>query len=268
MYLVLLVVVLSSTGNCDPTSDHDRRLTTQNDVITQTTIYPSIWSVVNRKCSQNTQTMAKSTGEPPTPSQNVYNKMKTLSTPSTSLKISTNTDSESQEYSMTKVTANVEERTTTLQPEITMTATVCDTDQLAATSNPVHINATAHETHCTLLVNAPNTTAISVSVLDSEINNAFTYFYIELLESQILNNSTKIKLISLDNAPCVMLLQGNQFRFHLQNTKMKVRICNKEVETSVCYGIEHRLTQCKITPYESKIQASKIIFSLFENTSQ
>ena len=274
MYLVVLVVVLSSTGRCDPSPDHDYGVSTQNDVPTQTTIYPSFWSVVNRQFSQSTQITAGSTSMYLTSSE-----MNTLSTPSLSIKSSTNTDSESQEYPMTKVTTNVEERTTTSQPETTMSsgnydvssqttsssmsesvANTCDTDQLEVTTNPVCINASTHETHCSLLVNAPNSTAISVSVLHSGINNASTYFYIEIKESQILKNSERINLISLDNTPCVKIIQGNQFRFHFQNTKMKVRICNNEIETPVCYGTVHPLieaNECRIIPYESKIQTSQ-----------
>ena len=277
-YLAVLVVVLSSTGKCDPPPD-DHRLTTQTGVTTQTTIYPSFWSDVNRKSSQNTQITAESTHESLTSSLSVYNTVETLNTPSTPLKISTDDDdSGSQEYPMTKVTAIVDDRITTSDAETTISggnydfslqttfssapetvANACDTDQLEVTTNPGHINASTHETHCSLLVNAPNSTAISVSVLDSDVNNTSTYFYIELLESQILNNSKRINLISLDNTPCVMTLQGNQFRFHFQNTKMKVRICNKEVVKSVCYETVHPLieaTQCSITSYESKIQSS------------
>ena len=277
MYLVVLVVVLSSTGKSDLPHDHDHRVSTQNNIITQTTIYPSFWSVGNTKYSQKTQIIDKSTSRFLMSSPSEYNKMKTLNTPSTSPRISTN--SESNEYPMTKVTTNVDERTTTLQPgtamsggnyEVTLQTTlsptpetlanVCDIDQLEVTSNPVRINASTHETYCRLLVNAPNNTAISISVLDSGINNVTTYFYTELLESQILNNSERIKLISLDNTPCVVLLQGNQFRFHFENTKMQVRICNKYTEKAACYGTVHQLietTQCRITPYKSKIQTSQ-----------
>ena len=277
MYLVVLVVVLSSTGKSDLPHDHDHRVSTQNNIITQTTIYPSFWSVGNTKYSQKTQIIDKSTSRFLMSSPSEYNKMKTLNTPSTSPRISTN--SESNEYPMTKVATNVDERTTTLQPgtamsvgnyEVTLQTTLsptpetvanaCDTDQLEVTPNPVHINASTHETYCSLLVNAQNSTAISVSVLDSGINNATTYFYIELLGSQIPNTLKRIKLISLDNTPCVALLQGNQFRFHFQNTKMKVIICSKYTENAACYGTVQPLietTQCRITPYKSKIQTSQ-----------
>ena len=277
MYLVVLVVVLSSTGKCDLPSDQDYTVSTQNDVTTKMTIYPSYWSVADS--SENTQIIAESTRESLTSYPSVYNKFKALSTPSTPPKISTNTDPESHEYTTTKVTANVDDRTISPEPENTMSggsynvilqatlnstpetvANACDTDQLKVIDNPVHINASTNETYCNLIVNAPNSTAISVSVLDSSINNVFTYFYIQILESQIPHSSKRIKLISLDNIPCVVILPGNQFRFHFQNTKMNVRICNKEVEMSACYGTVHPLieaTQCKITPYESEITISQ-----------
>ena len=278
MYLVLIVVVLSSTALCGSPTDNDYGVSTQNDVTALTTIYPSFWSV-NKKFSQNTKIIAESTSESLTSSPGEYSKMKTLNTPSTSFKISTNTDSKSQEHPMTKVTSNVVERTTTSQPETMMgdgnydfhsqttpssmpetVVNACDTDQLEVTTNPVHINASTHETHCSLLVNAPNSTAISVSVVDSGSSNVSTYFYTELLDSQIPNNSKRINLISLDNTPCVVMLQGNQFRFHFQNTKMEVEICNKDVEKSICYGTVHPKAdaeQCRITRYKSKIQTSQ-----------
>ena len=267
MYLVVLAVVLFSTGKCDLLFDHDYRASTKHNVTTQTTIYPSFWSVVNRKLPQNTQMITESTREFPTSSPSVYNEMKMLSSHSKSLKISPNTDSESQEHPTTKVNTNIDERTTASQPETTMSsvpetvANVCDTDQLEVTTNPEHINASTCTTYCSLIVNAPNSTAISVSVLDSDIDNAFTYFYTETLGSPILNSSKRINLISLHNTPCVTILQGNQFRFHFQNTRTKVRICKGEVKKmSACYETVHPLmeaTQCRITLYESKIQTSQ-----------
>ena len=278
MYLIVLVVVLSSTAKCDPPPDHDYEASAQNDVTTQTSVYPTFWSVIYRKFPQN---MGEPTSKSLASSLSVYNEMKTLSTPSTSLKSSSNADSESQEYPMTKVTTNVDDRTTTSEPGTTMsggnydvilktafsltpetTVYACDTDQLEVTTNPVHINASTDETYCSLLVNAPNSTAISVSVLDSSIDNVFTYFYVEILEeSQTLINSKRIKLISLDSTPCVAILQGNQFRFHFQNTNIKVRICNKEDgNVSLLWNLYSPLievTQCRITAYKSEIQTSQ-----------
>ena len=279
MYLVVLVVVLSSTTLSDSPPDHGYGASTQNDVTALMTIYPGFWTDVDRKFSQNTQkSKAELTGESLTSSPSEYSKMKTLINPSTSVKISTK-NSGSQEYSGAKVTTDVDDRTTISQPKPTMSgsnydfhslttsssipetvANVCDTDQLEVTTNPVYINASTYETYCSLLVNAPNGTVISVSVLDSGINNAFTYFYLELSENPILDSSKRISLLSLDNTPCVTIIQGNQFRFHFQNTETKVRICNKKVQTSVCYGTVHpniEATKCRITQYESQIPTSQ-----------
>ena len=93
MYLVVLVVVLSSTGKCDPPHDQNYRVSTQNDVTAQTTIYPPFWSTDNRKFSQTTQTTAESASETIASFPNAYNTMKKISTPSTSLKSSINIDS-------------------------------------------------------------------------------------------------------------------------------------------------------------------------------
>ena len=110
----------------------------------------------------------------------------------------------------------------------------CDTDQLEVTTNPVHINASTHETYCSFLVNAPNSTAISVSVLNSGINNVSTYFYIELLQSQIPKNSKRIKLISLDNyTSCVTIIQGNQLRFYFQNTNITLKYATKKLRSQL-----------------------------------
>ena len=279
MYLVVLVVVLSSTTLSDSPPDHDYGVSTQNDVTALMTIYPGFWTDVDRKFSQNTQkSKAELTGESLTSSPSEYSKMKTLINPSTSVKISTK-KSGNQEYSGAKVTTDVDDKTTISQPKPTMSgsnydfhsqttsssipetvANVCDTDQLEVTTDPVYINASTYETYCSLLVNAPNGTVISVSVLDSGINNAFTYFYLELSENPILDSSKRINLLSLDNTPCVTIIQGNQFRFHFQNTETKVIICNKEVQTSVCYGTVHpniEATKCRITQYESQIPTSQ-----------
>ena len=74
LYLAVLIVVLSSTGKCDPYPYHDDRVSTQNDVTTQTTINPSFWSVADRKNSQNTQIIGESTSESFTSSPLVHNK--------------------------------------------------------------------------------------------------------------------------------------------------------------------------------------------------
>ena len=274
MYLVVLVVVLSSTCTCDLSPD-DYRSSTQNDITTQTTTYPSFWSVVLQKTQITTEPKHVSL----TSSLSVHDTIKTSSNPSMPLVISTNDVSASQEYPTIKVTPQLADRITSNDAETTISggnydfslqtngtfgsatvANVCDTDQLEVITNPVHVNVDTLKTYCSLLVNAPNSAAISVSVLDSDFNNASTYFYTELLESKILNSSKQINLISLDYTPCVTTLQGSQFRFHFQNTKMKVTICNKEIGKSACYGTEHPLieaTLCTVTPYESVIQTSQ-----------
>ena len=153
----------------------------------------------------------------------------------------------------------ISETTSSSMSEIV--ANACDTDQLEVTTYPVHINAFTHETYCSLLVNTPNNTAISVSILESDLNNVHTYFYIEMLENQMPNNPKRISLFTLDHTPCVAIIQGNQFRFHFQNTNMTVVICTKEVEKSVCYETVSPLietTQCGITLYQSKIQTSRM----------
>ena len=128
----------------------------------------------------------------------------------------------------------------------------CDTDQLEVTTNPIYINSFTNEIYCSFLVNMANGAAISVSVFDSNIDNAFTYFYIEIIERQILNNAKKINVISLDSTPCVAMLQGNQFKFHFQNTNIRLRLCNK-----ICYEPLQPLmaTQCRVTAYGNEIHA-------------
>ena len=278
MYLVILVVILSSTGKCDPPPNDDFTASTQIDVTTQTTAYPSFWSVDVETFQKNTRIVTETTRKSLTSSQNVYNhnvNMKTLTTPSSSLQISTNADSERKEYPMTKVTTNVEERITTSELQTTgggfydatlqttsgptpeIVADACNTDQVQVTTNPVHIDASTNKTNCSLLVKAHSSTAISVSISESEVNNGSTYFYIK---NKIRNSPKRISLVSLDYTPCVAMIQGNRFRFHFQNTDMKVVICTKEIETSACYGTVRPLieaTRCGITLYESKIQTSQ-----------
>ena len=281
MYLVILVVILSSTGKCDPPPSDDFTASTQIDVTTQTTAYSSFWSVDVETFQKNTRIVTETTRKSLTSSQNVYNhnnKMKTLSAASSSLQISTNADLERKEYPMTKVTTHVDDRITTSELQSTgggfydvtlqttsgptpeIEANACDTDQLDVTNIPLNINASTNDTQCSLLVNAPNRTAISISVLPSHLNNVHTYFYLEKLENQLAKSPKRISLVSLDRTPCVAMIQGTRFRFHFQNTKMKVVICTKEVKTPACNGTERPLieaTQCGITLYKSKIQTSQ-----------
>ena len=281
MYLVILVLILSSTGKCDPPPSDDFTASTQIDVTTQTTAYSSFWSVDDETFQKNTRIVTETTRKSLTSSENVYshnNKMKTSSAASSSLQISTNADLERKEYPMTKVTTHVDDRITTSELQSTgggfydvtlqttsgpapeIEANACDTDQLDVTNIPLNINASTNDTQCSLLVNAPNRTAISISVLPSHLNNVHTYFYLEKLENQLAKSPERISLVSLDHTPCVAMIQGTRFRFHFQNTKMKVVICTTEVETSACYGTVRPLieaTQCGITLYESKIQTSQ-----------
>ena len=280
MYLVILVVILSSTGKCDPRPSDDFTASTQIDVTAQTTAYSSFWSVDDETFQKNTRIVTESTRKSLTSSQNVYshnNKMKTSSAASSSLQISTNADLERNEYPMTKVTTHVDDRITTSELQSTgggfydvtlqttsgptpeIAANTCDTDQRDVTNIPLNINASTNDTQCSLLVNAPNRTAISISVLPSHLNNVHTYFYLEKLENQLAKSPKRISLVSLDHTPCVAMIQGTRFRFHFQDTKMKVVICTTEVETSACYGTVRPLieaTQCGITLCNSEIQTS------------
>ena len=136
----------------------------------------------------------------------------------------------------------------------------CDTDQLVVSDKHVQLHAYTNSTSCSLLVTTENSTAISVTVLKSDINNVYTYFYIKILESATKMCSERYLLVSGSHTPCKVIIPGNQFRFHFQNTDMMVEIHTEEVELSTCYDIQLSrigFERCNVTSYESEIQWSQ-----------
>ena len=134
---------------------------------------------------------------------------------------------------------------------------VCDTDQVEVTSNHVQVNAFSNGTRCSVLVTTPNTsTAISVKLLKSDMNNVFTYFYTEHLGILSSNCSDRFVLVPVDHFPCVVATGGNEFRFHFQNVKITVEIAILDLQILPCLNTGSPVfqsKQCNITSYATKM---------------
>ena len=147
---------------------------------------------------------------------------------------------------------------TTTSPHTTLSiANPCDNDQLVVSDKPSLLNANTNSTNCNVLINAENSTAISVTLLKSDINNVYTYFYIEILDNSTQMCPERYLLVTGSHTPCKVLISGNQFRFHFQNTEMMLEIHTEDVELSTCYDTQFPLVgfeRCNVTSYESEIQ--------------
>ena len=150
--------------------------------------------------------------------------------------------------------------TTNFPPTTLSIENPCDIDQLVVSDNPVQVEAFTNATECSLLVTTEKSTAISVTLLKSNINNVYTYFYIESLDQPTQKCPDKYLLVSGSHIPCKVIIQGNKFRFHFQNTEMMLEIRTENVEMSSCYDTQTPLigvTACNVTSYQSEIQWSR-----------
>ena len=134
---------------------------------------------------------------------------------------------------------------------------VCDTDQIEVTINPMQINAFTNGTSCSVLVTAPNTsTAISVKLLKSGMNNVTTYFYIEHLGNLSSSCSDQYLLVSLDHFPCALVIGRNKFVFHFQNTEITLEISTLDVPMLQCWDTDSPIFEpkhCNAIPYTTKM---------------
>ena len=145
---------------------------------------------------------------------------------------------------------------TTVFPTTLSITNPCDTDQVVVSDEPVQLYADTNATSCNLLVNTKNSTAISVTLLKSDINNVYTYFYVEILENSPQIYPERYLLVSDSHTPCHVIIPGNQFRFYFQNTEMML-----EMHTiSTFYDTQIPLMEfkiCNVTSYESEIKWSQ-----------
>ena len=150
---------------------------------------------------------------------------------------------------------------TTFFPTTLSITNPCDTDQIVVSDRPVQLYADTNATTCSFLVTTENSTAISVTLLKSDINNVYTYFYIKILENSTQMCPDQYLLVSSSSrTPCKVIIPGNQFRFYFQNTDMMLEIQTENVELSTCYDTQFTLMEykrCNVTTYESKMQRSQ-----------
>ena len=148
-------------------------------------------------------------------------------------------------------TINSENIKTTTFPQTTLSiVNPCDSDQLIVSDKPVLLHAYTNATNCSLLITSENSTAISVTLLKSDINNVYTYFYIEILGNSNQMCPERYILVSNSHTPCKVIIAGNQFRFHFQNTEMMLEIRTENVELSACYDTQFSLIEferCNVT---------------------
>ena len=151
-------------------------------------------------------------------------------------------------------------KTTIFSPAKLSIINPCDIDQLVVSDNPVQVEAYTNAANCSFLVTTKNSTAISITLLKSNINNTYTYFYIEMIDNITQLCPERYLLVSESHIPCKVIIQGNIFRFHFQNTEMMLEIRTENVELSSCYDTQTPVmdvTGCDVASYQSEIQWSK-----------
>ena len=289
--LFIWLVILSSTAKCDRHSNtDDSQYVTQNDLTdvseqylfyTQTTSYTLRSSENGGSPFPNSKSFPVSTNPPITTSLAKTNTIEKSKSPSSltntdgfgSENVATPSDVKADDRSMTGILSGTQQTTVNLENEhstfpittsffpTTLSITnPCDTDQVVVSDEPVQLHADTNATNCSFLVTTENSTAISVTLLKSDINNVYTYFYIEMLENSTQMCPDQYLLVSSSNhTPCKVIIPGNQFRFYFQNTDMMLEIQTENVELSTCYTqftlMEYK--RCNVTTYESKMQRSQ-----------
>ena len=136
---------------------------------------------------------------------------------------------------------------TSFKPTTPIPVDACDTEYLTVTSTPVHLIALTREhledsslptdtiLQCSIHVTAPNNSAIAVRLIESNVNNISTYFYIENVGNLRQNCSDRYMVVSVDHTPCTIIIGGSQFRFHFQNSDMLVELHTMNIQISTCF---------------------------------
>ena len=284
MYLILvLLVFLLSTAHCDQLPDNDdAAMYGTQSVITVTNAYdtetndPSDASASDTLLPENDETVSQQIGSVRTSST-----LRTSSKPMSAFSDSAGYHSTDVTYPMTQNVANVDDRITrmyewseeiaNLENSESITTPfpstgptlvdACDTDQVEVTINPMQINAFTNGTNCSLLITAPNTsTAVSVKLRMSGLNNVATYFYIEHLGNLPSNCPDQYLLVSVDHFLCGVVIGGNKFRFYFQNTETTLEISTLDmldVPVLPCWYTDSPVfetKQCNATLYATKME--------------
>ena len=289
--LFIWLVILSSTATCDRSSNiDDSQYVTQNDITDvseQSLFYTQTTSDTLRSSHEsggnpvpNSKSFLASTNLPFTSSVSKTSTIRTSNSPSSSRnkkerkKVATPSDTQVADRRMTDILSVSKTNAvnqdnawsnfpiTTFFPTTLSITNPCDTDQIVVSDRPVQLYADTNATNCSFLVTTENSTAISVTLLKSDINNVYTYFYIKILENSTLVCPDQYLLVSSSSShtPCKVIIPGNQFRFYFQNTDMMLEIQTENVELSTCYDTQFTLMEykrCNVTTYESKMQRSQ-----------
>ena len=286
--LFIWLVILSSTATCDRSSNiDDSKYVTQNDITDvseQYLFYTQTTSDTLRSSHEsggnpflNSESFLASTNLPFTSSVSKTSTIRTSNSPSSPR----NTDSGSKKFATPSDTKVADRRMTdilsvsktnpvnqdnawsnipitTFFPTTLSITNPCDTDQVVVSDEPVQLYADTSATKCSLLVTTENSTSISVTLLKSDINNVYTYFYIEILENSTQMCQERYLLVSGSHTPCKVTITGNQFRFYFQNTEMTLEIQTEDVKLTTCFDVplmEYR--RCNVTSYKNETKWSQ-----------
>ena len=146
-------------------------------------------------------------------------------------------------------------KTTIFAPTTFSITDPCDIDQLVVSDNPVQVEAYTNTTNCSFLVKTEKSTAISVTLLKSDINNVYTYFYIEILDNPTQTCPDRFLLVPGSHIPCKVIVKGQKFRFYFQNTQMVLDMRTENVKLSTCYDnqtLTEGVERCNVVLYKSK----------------
>ena len=278
--ILIALIVGADKHLITPSRDDSSNYVTQKDVThgseqlfsdTQTTSYSVSSSESTGNPFPNSQSFSESTDLPVTSSLSKTNPIKISNSPSSldntvefdSQNVATPSDAKLDDWIITNsdsINSEISSQTT-FPPTTLSIVNPCENDQLVVPDRPVQLHAYTKSTKCSLFVSNENSTAISVTVLKSDINNVYTYFYIKILENTTQICPERYLLVSGGNAPCKVIIPGKQFRFHFQNTEMMLEMHTKEVELSTCYDdtqfTQGEFERCNVTSYESEIQWSQ-----------
>ena len=275
--ILVALIVGADKHLITPSQDDSSNYVTQKDVThgseqlfsDTTTSYSVSSSESTGNPFPNSQSVSESTDLPQTSSLSKTNTIKISNSYSSlsntveidSENVATPSDTKLDDWIITNpdsIRSEISSLTTTLPPTTLSIVNPCENDQLVVPDRPVQLHAYTNSTNCSLLVSNENSTAISVTVLKSDINNVYTYFYIEILENTTQICPERYLLVSGSNAPCKVIIPGKQFRFHFQNTEMRLEMHTKEVELSTCYDdtqfTQGEFERCNVTSYENRIK--------------
>ena len=173
---------------------------------------------------------------------------------------------------------------TPFDPTTPVPVDACDTEYLTVTSTPVYIVAltreleyleypdysydsdsnlltdTSLQSKCSMHVTAPNN-SVAVRLIQSDINNISTYFYIENVGNLPQNCSDRYMVVTVDHTPCTVIISGSQFRFHFKNSDMLVELHTMDIQISTCFVTQSTAMEdarCKLKLHTRQIKQNLV----------